>query len=191
MAKTYKGVISHFNKAPNEVRDYFPDFTQLVEKYPWEVSVSYFFSRVEQAKHMTIYCGIVKLHWCDSALTRKMVNEEHMSRGRFKTLFKTVFGKNISESILRKLESGESVRDKIAHGKSWTQKEVRGGLVSSIDFSIEFNDFVQNIAGFRPFGNLKGFKGRAESLPKSTTKWVLQGMGINDKSANKANSADG
>ena len=187
MAKTYKGVISHFNAAPNDVKEYFPDFVELVEKYPWEVSVSYFFSRVEQAKHMTIYCGVVKKHWCDSALTKQMVNEEHMSRGRFKELFKTVFGKNISKPILEKLELGESMRDKIAHGKAWTQKEVREGLVNSIDFAIEFNDFVQATAGFRPFGNLKGFKGRAESLPKSTTRWVLQGMGINNKSANKAN----
>ena len=187
MAKTYKGVLSHFTKASKDVRDYFPDFPDLVEKYTWEVSVSYLFSRIEQAKHMTIYCGIVKKHWCNSEITRQLVNEEHMSRGRFKELFKTVFGKNIPKLILEKLEAGESMRDKIAHGKSWTQKEVREGLVSAIDFATKFNDFVQTEAGFRPFGDLRGFKGRAESLPKPTTRWVLQGMGIPKKSANKAN----
>ena len=187
MAKTYKGVINHFKKSPNEVQEYFPEFIDLVENYPWEVSVSYMFSKIEQAKHMTIYCGIVKNHWCESTLTRKMVNEEHMSRGRFKELFKTVFGKNISKTVLEKLEVGESMRDKIAHGKNWTQKEVREGLVSAIDFATKFNELVYNLAGFKPFGNLKGFKGRAESLPKETTRWVLLGMGINNKTANKAN----
>lgn len=185
VVKTYKGVIHHFNDAPDDVKDYFPNFVELVENYPWDVSVSYFFSRIEQAKHMVIYCGIVKLHWCESTLTRTMVDKEHMSRGRFKELYKTVFGKNIKSEIIIKLENGEKARDKIAHGKNWTEKEVREGLVSAIDFASEFNDFVQEDAGFRPFGSLKGFKGRAESLPKSTTRWVLQGMGIPKQSANK------
>jgi hypothetical protein len=187
VAKTYKEVLNHFNNAPSDVREYFPDFPELVERYTLEVSVSYLFSRIEQAKHMTIYCGIVKKHWCNSALTKQMVNEEYMSRGRFKELFKIVFGKNVSKRILEKLEVGESMRDKITHGKPWTPKEVREGLVSAIDFATEFNEFIQNSAGFRPFGSLQGFKGRAESLPKSTTRWVLQGMSIPKKSANKAN----
>ena len=62
MAKTYKSVIHHFQAAPERVQNYFPDFVQLVDQYDWEVSVSYVFSRIEQAKRMKIYCGIVKLH---------------------------------------------------------------------------------------------------------------------------------
>jgi hypothetical protein len=179
MAKTYLGVIAEFDRLPKEIRDYFPEFTDLVETYPWEVSVNYMFSKIEQAKHMTIYCGIVKKHWCESTLTRKMVNEEYMSRGRFKELFKTVFGRKISKSVLEKLEVGESIRDKIAHGKNWSEKEAREGLMSTMAFAKEFNEFVFHLGGFKPFGKLKGFKGRAESLPKETTRWVLLGMGIN------------
>jgi len=40
------------------------------------------------------------------------------------------------------------------------------------------NEFVFQIAGFKPFGSLKGFKGRAEPLDKATTKWLLKGMKI-------------
>jgi hypothetical protein len=178
MAKTYLGVITHFETLPEEVQDYFPEFTDLVETYPWEVSVNYMFSKIEQAKHMTIYCGIVKKHWCEATLTRKMVNEEYMSRNRFKELFRTVFGRNIPKTILENLKVGESMRDKIAHGKYWTEKEVREGLVSAMTFAKEFNELVSHLGGFKPFGNLKGFKGRAESLPKETTRWVLLGMGI-------------
>lgn len=169
---------------PAQIQEYFPDFIELVEKYPWEVSVSYVFSRIELAKHMTIYCGIVKLHWCEAQLTRKAIDEEHMSRGRFKELFHTVFGERIPHDLLMKLEGGEKIRDKIAHGKNWEAKDVRESLVNVLTFAADFNEFVYKHGAFRPFGNLKGFKGRAESIHKSTTSWVLRGMGIPRKNNN-------
>jgi len=184
MTKTYKGVIQHFEAAPERVRDYFPKLVELIERYPWEVSVSYIFSRVEQAKRMTIYCGILKLHWCEKSLTWKLVNEDHLARKRFRDLFRVVFGRKIPDNLISKLEKGEAVRDKIAHGMKWEQKEVREGLTAIIDFAKEFNEFVAAIpeAGFQPFGNLRGFKGRKEPLTKETTRWVLRGMGIPQKS---------
>ncbi len=178
MAKTYKSVIHHFQAAPERVQNYFPDFVQLVDQYDWEVSVSYVFSRIEQAKRMTIYCGIVKLHWCESTLTWKLVSEDHMARSRFRELFKIVFGRKIPDDLITKLEKGEAVRDKIAHGMKWTPKEAREGLTSVIDFATEFNDCVFHHAGFRPFGDLRGYKGRREPLTKATTRWILRGMGI-------------
>lgn len=47
-----------------------------------------------------------------------------------------------------------------------------------LDYATGFNDFVYGIAGLRPFGQLKGFKGRAASLEKSTSRWVLRGVGF-------------
>ncbi len=184
MAKTYIGVIRHFQAAPEGVQNYFPDFVQLVEQYDWEVPVSYVFSRIEQAKRMTIYCGIVKLHWCESTLTWKLVSEDHMARGRFRELFRTVFGQKIPDEILAKLEKGEKVRDKIAHGVKWTPKEARECLTSVVDFATEFNECVFRRAGFRPFGDLRGYKGRKEPLSKDTTRWILRGMGIPQRNEN-------
>ena len=181
MPKTYKAVINHYNTTPKSVREYFSDFVELVENYDWEISVSYVFSRIEQAKRMTIYCGIVKMHWCESKLTWKLVSEDHMARGRFKDLFKIVFGKKMPDELAAKLEKGENVRDKIAHGMNWTEKEAREGLTAVLDFATEFNEFVSSLGGFRPFGNLRRYKGRKEPLPISTTKWVLRGMGIPQK----------
>ena len=181
MAKTYKGVIQHYQAAPEGVRNYFPDFVELVERYNWEVPISYVFSRIEQARRITIYCGIVKLHWCESTLTWKLVSEDHMARGRFRELFKIVFGRKIPDDLMTKLEKGEDVRDKIAHGMKWTPKEAREGLTSVLDFATEFNDFVYQLAGFRPFGDLRGYKGRKEPLTKTTTRWILRGMGIPQK----------
>jgi len=178
----YKQVLSHFNAKPNEVRDYFLPFPKLLQDYPLDVAVSYVFSRVEVAKHSTIYCGIVKLHWTDSSLTSELVDIDHMSRGRFRDLFKMVFGKPLDGNLWEKLQEAEYVRDKIAHGKQWTTAQARKALIDIFDFAEGFNVFVYELAGFKSFGDLRGFKGRKESLSKETTRWVLKGMGIPAKS---------
>jgi hypothetical protein len=181
MDNSYVGVIKHYQSAPDRVQSYFPSFVSLVEGYDWEVSVSYVFSRIEQAKRMTIYCGITKLHWAESSLTWKHVIEDYMSRARFYELFKIVFGKKIPDKIHDKLEAAEDVRDKIAHGMRWSPADARVAMIRVIDFATEFNEFVNDAAGFQPFGDLRGYKGRKEPLTKATTRWVLRGMGIPKK----------
>ena len=88
-----------------------------MEKYPWDVSVSYVFAKVEAIKHSTIYCGIVKLHWTGSGITKDLVYKDHMSRGRFRDLFEVVFRKPIMKDLLAKLSEAEAFRGKVAHGK--------------------------------------------------------------------------
>jgi hypothetical protein len=178
----YNQVLAHFDKKSQEVKQYFPAFRKLVEGYPWDVSVSYVFARIEAAKHMTIYCGIVKLHWTDSTLTRELVDKDHMSRGRFRELFKVVFGKPIDVALQKKLGEAEAIRDRIVHGKQWSDAQARTALIDIFDFAEGFNAFTLALAGFKPFGgDLRGFKGRKEPLPKETTRWVLKGMGIPSK----------
>lgn len=177
----YKQVLTHFKAKAKEIQEYFPAFSELVEDYSWDVSVSYVFSRVEAAKHGAIYCGIVKLHWTDSTLTRELVDKDHMSRGRFRELFKIVYGKPIDEELVKKLSEAEVIRDKIAHGKRWTDEQARTALKDIFDFAEGFNAFTQELASIKPFGDLRGFKGRKESLPKETTRWILKGMGIPGK----------
>lgn len=180
MASTYKGVIRHYQGLPSHIQDYFSNLVDLVEGYRdnWEVPISYVFSRLEQAKRRTLYCGIVKLHWCEATLTWTLVNEDHLSRQRFFDLFEVVFGKKIPDRLVQKLKKGEQVRDRIAHGMEWTPAEARSALVVVMEFANEFDKLVVNKAGFHPFGDLRGFKGRAEPLTTDTTRWVLKGMGI-------------
>jgi hypothetical protein len=85
----------------------------------------------------------VKRHWCDSRLTWQLVSEDHMQRARFKNLFNVVFGEKIPDELVAKLERGEKVRDKIAHGQGWQAKEARLGLCSTFEFAAGFNDFVR------------------------------------------------
>ena len=101
-----------------------------------------------------------------------------MSRSRFIELFKIVFNRQIVPNLRATLERGEPVRDRIVHGKHWTQAEARKCLVDAFEFARGFNEFVYSIARFRPFSDLRGFKGRKQSLSKQTTRWVLRGMGF-------------
>jgi hypothetical protein len=78
-------------------------------------------------------------------------------------------GKNITR---------EDVRDKISYGMSWSAADARVALTNVVDFADEVNAFVSREAGFQLFGDLRGYKGRAEPQTKATTRWILRGMGI-------------
>lgn len=178
MPANYKQLIALYDQKPKAIRTYFEDFPSLVEDYNWRVVVAYVFSRIEAVKHTTLYCGIVKLHHTDAALTWDMLNKDHMSRGRFKELFSIVFGKAIDKQILDQLASAERIRDRAVHGKQLSSADARVGIRDALNFCEAFNDFVSDLAGFRPFCDLRGFSGRREKLSKDTTRWVLRGMGI-------------
>ncbi len=176
--RTWKGVVQQFNQADSDIQAYFPHLPSLIEQYPWDVSLAYAFTRIELMKHMTIYCGIVKLYRADGDVAWKALEGEHISRKQFKALFEKVFGQPIKDSVLQKLEEAEKVRDKVIHGKQPNDSTIRKAMIDIIDFAERFNKFVDSIAGFRPFGNLRGFKGRARPLDKSATRWLLKGMGL-------------
>ena len=141
-------------------------------------ALSYASALLERAKHLTIYCGIVKLHRTDATLTRRIVDADHMSRGRFLELFETVYGAKVKASLVSRLEAIEDTRDKVLHGKNVSKADVRQAIVSTLEFATDFNAFVKSKAGLQPFGELRGFKGRAKPLSKPTTRWVLRGMGF-------------
>ena len=135
------------------------------------------FSRLEQAHRMTLYCGIVKLHKADGMLVRQSLNDFDLTRKGFREMMPIVFGKKAPQCMER-LKKAEEVRDKVLHGKEATEKELREAISNILGYAIEMNDWVYQAAGVRPFGDKRGFKGRAEALDKSTTRWILKGMGL-------------
>lgn len=177
---TWKSVVAHYNKMPDDIQSYFNAVPGLARDYPWEVSLSYQFGRVELAHNMTLYCGVVKLHEVDSSLARRAVEAHHITRARFADLFETIFGKKFRNSITKKLDEASNARNKVLHGKATTPAELRLAVVDVLDYAVEFNDFVQKLGGFRPFGDLRGFKGRAKPLAMSTSRWVLRGVGFSE-----------
>ena len=173
-----KGILNQYDRLPDEIKKYFGHFPKLAEEFPWDVSISYLFSLVELAHNMTIYCGVVKLHRVDSALARTAVDNFHMTRSGFKDLYETILGRPLKKSIADKIAESEEVRDRILHGKSVSQENKRKAVSGVLKYAEEFNAEMYNIAGFKPFGSLQGFKGRAKPLDKSTSRWILKGIGL-------------
>ena len=176
--KKSPGIVKEFEKCSTEVKAYFVHFPSLAKEYPWDVVIAYLFSRVELAQNMTIYCGCVKCHKVDSSLAWTAIDNQHLTRKDFKDFYKAIFGKNISKNLESKLEFAEKVRDKIMHGKRVSEDDKRQAVIDVFKYADEFNTEVQNVAQFRPFKSLKGFKGRGKSLDKSTSRWVLKGIGF-------------
>ncbi|WP_162516190.1 hypothetical protein, partial [Aeromonas veronii] len=99
------------------------------------------------------------------------------SRG-FKEIYKNVFGQAIRDITVNKLSEAEVVRDKVIHGKQVSDAELREAIADVLEYAELLNDEVSSVASFKPFGNMKGFKGRADSLDNRTTKWLMKGMGF-------------
>ena len=175
---TWRGVRKRLLEAPEDVQWYFQPVGELIENYPWEVSLSYMFARLERAHLMALYCGVVKLHGVDSKLAREGVNAFENRPEAFRTLYKDIFGKNIPKGLVATLERAQNVRNNILHGKDVTQEDFRKAIISVIEYAGEFNERCYELGGFRPFGRLQGFRGAGASLDKSTSRWVLKGIGL-------------
>jgi hypothetical protein len=174
--KARAGLLKRFNSAPKEVRDYFTHLPKLVAGFPLDVVLSYVFSQVELAQNMTLYCGIVKIRKAESTLARSAIDAHHMTRADFREKFSVVFGKTIPSSIVDVLTKAEKIRDRVMHGKNTSDSDKRNAVANVLEYAEKLNKHVQGVASFRPFGDLRGFKGAARSLDKSTTRWMLKGM---------------
>lgn len=171
-------MLNRYKSAPAPVQKYFIHLPMLLADFPLDVSLSYLFSQVELAQNMTLYCGIVKRHRAERSLVRTAIDTHRMTRSDFTEKFAIVFGKQIPAPISDVLHEAEAIRDRVMHGKSTEEKDKRKALVNVIEYAQGLNDFIATLVAFRPFGELRGFKGRAKSLDKSTTRWVLKGMGF-------------
>jgi len=172
------GIIKLFSNMPESLREYLLHFPSLARNYPWDVSISYLFSQTELAQNMTIYGGVVKLHRVDASIAKSTVNSHHMTRDRFRELYKITIDKSIHVDTIAKVKGAEKIRDRILHGKTVSDSDKRKAVVYILEYANLLNEQVFEDAGFRPFGSMQGFKGRATSLDKSTSKWVLTGMGL-------------
>ena len=175
---SYRAVIKRHSSAPEEVRDYFTHLPALVQTYPYDVCLAYMFIRVERAQNKTLYCGVVKLHAADATVASSVIQKQHITRQSFLDLFKNVFGQPLDPADAKHLRFAERIRDQTVHGKNVTDANFRKALVEILDYAESFNTSVSNIAGFKPFGDLRGFKGRGTSLEKGTTRWLLKGLGF-------------
>jgi AraC-like DNA-binding protein len=179
---SWRGVVKRYNNTSKEVQAYFANVPTLIEQFDWEVPLGFMFTRVEKAHNTMLYCGAVKRHRANTEVARNFVDRHHMTRREFRRLFKNVFGKPIKPPLQRMIEEAEAVRDKVVHGKRISAAEQRKAIVRVLEYSEAMNDLVCEIAGFKPFTNdLRGFKGRRAALDKSTTTWLMRGLGFGQK----------
>ncbi len=181
--KSRPGVLRSFGKMPEEIGEYFKHFFKLTkDNFPWDVVIVYLFSRVELAHNMTIYCGVVKCHKVNSSLARKAVETHHMTRKEFQEKFKVIFGKEVPRNVAKYIKFPEGIRDKILHGKPASEADKRKAVFELLIYAKKFNEALNRIAGFKPFGSLQGFAGGSQPLNKETSRWVLKGMGFSSLS---------
>lgn len=177
---SWRGIVNIYNKCPKEVRDYFAHLPSLAENYPWDVCISYMFSLVEMAQNNILYCGMVKLHKVNGQLARIAVDGHPLYRDDFKKFYKAIFDRKPKQATFAKFEEAAEIRDKILHGKKVSEKDKRKAVVDILKLSELLNNDISQLAGFKPFGNLRGYKGAGKPLDKSTSRWVLKGIGFNN-----------
>jgi hypothetical protein len=177
-APSYKALIKKFDSCPQEVKDYLTHFRDLTTKHLYQVCLAYLFLRTELAQNRTLYCGVVKLHHAHTNIAESAIDTQHLTRDRFLEIYERVFGERLPDAISGKLKQAEKIRDKVVHGKIVSDPEMREAIHDVLEYAILMNDHLESKAGFKPFGDLRGFKGRGTPLEKSTTRWVLKGMGF-------------
>jgi hypothetical protein len=175
---SYKGVLRHYESTGPNVRWYFSQLPVLIPAASYEVALAYVFLKTEMAHNRCLYCGVVKRHRADATVAASIVNSQHMTRGCFLELYENVFGCAVETATLAKIKEAEGIRDHVVHGKQVKDPTLRKAITDVLDYASLMNADLKAIAGFEPFGDLRGFKGRAQPLDRSTTKWLLKGMGF-------------
>jgi len=177
--KSKPGLLACFNGLPPDVRRYFEHLPALIESLPLDVALSYVFARVELAHNMALYCGITKLHRASSEMAYHAVQKHHMTRAEFRAKYAVIYGNEITDVVANLLTHAEGVRDHVMHGKSATDDQKRNAIANVLRYAVGFNECTVALHGPKPFGDLRGYKGAAQALDKSTTRWMLKGMGFN------------
>lgn len=182
IAASRRGLRNLYNRLPVEVQGLFGELPVLLDgDLSLDIALAYVFFRVEQGQHLTLYCGARKLHKTESTLTWQALDGHHMTRDEFRSLFKTVYGFPVDGDTLDCIARAEAIRDRVMHGKKATDAEKREAISRVLQYAAMMNELVavKKRLGFRPFsGNLRGVVGRLDHLDKSTTRWILKGMGF-------------
>ena len=183
IAKSRRGLRNLYDSLPVEVRGFFAEIPGLLDsKASFDIILAYVFFRMEQGQHQTLYCGARKLHKTESSLTWQALNVHHMTRDSFLDMFKTIFGFTVDATTMKCIAKAENIRDRVMHGKRVSDADGREAISRVLQYAHRMNYLIadQKHVGFRPFvHDLRGFTGRLESLDKSTTRWILKGMGFN------------
>jgi hypothetical protein len=172
----WKGVRDVFAAAHPDIRSFFDEYPGLLGKFSWATCMAYIFTKIEQGHRLALYCGVVKLHGVDPDMAWDAVQRWEMTRAGFRQHFEEVLQTKFPHDLGEVLEEAEGIRDKVIHGYEVADVEHRRGAVRTLDYANGFRSLVETSAGFSPYGDLRGFTGRAQKLPKATSRLVLKGL---------------
>ena len=174
------GLKNVYSSMPDEVRSFFVDLPALIDsKFSLDIALAYMFFRIELGQRQMLYYGARKLHRTETQLTWKAIDLHHFTRKEIKDKFKTIYGFRISNTADQYIADAEKVRDKLMHGIKPTEKELREAICRAMYYVKEINELVAKKYDFYPIsGYQRGISGRSKPLDKSTTKWILMGMGF-------------
>ena len=159
--KSYKGILIEYQSLPENIQKYFEYLPELI-KGDYEIAIAYLFFKIEQGQNRLLYGGAVKLFAADIEVARNIVNYHHLTRDGFKQIYKNIFNKPLPDSIIKQLK----------------EAEIRKAINDFLIYAKLVNEEIKNIASFEPFGDMRGFKGRKESLSKDVTHFLLKGLGF-------------
>ena len=162
---------------PENIQKYFEYLPELI-KGDYEIAIAYLFFKIEQGQNRLLYGGAVKLFAADIEVARNIVNYHHLTRDGFKQIYKNIFNKSLPDSIIKQLKEAEKTRDKVVHGKQVKEDQLRQAITDCLIYAKLVNEEIKKIASFEPFGDMRGFKGRKESLSKDVTHFLLKGLGF-------------
>ncbi len=182
IVKSRPGLKNLYSSLSADVQAFFGDFPALVDSaFSLDILLAYVFFRMEYGQRLTLYCGARKLHKTESSLTWCALDVQHITREDFRDLFSKIYGFPIDDTTSACIKDAEGIRDRLMHGRDLEESDKREAVSKALQYAERMNDLIERkkAHGLKPFsGDLRGFAGRGESLDKSTTRWILKGMGF-------------
>ena len=176
----YKAVKKIYDSLGDDIKSYFNQAEILLthEDIGLDVCLAYLFLRIEAVQNRALFGALSKLHRVDTKFARRLLNMQHITRDGYLSLFKNIFGHELSDETTKLLNTAKKVRDRLIHGKSVSEAELRTAIVDCFKYSIAFKEEIYKISKFSPFSDMRGVKGRGKSLSPTTSKWIMRGLGF-------------
>ncbi|MDU7463082.1 hypothetical protein [Haemophilus haemolyticus] len=179
--KSYKGILTKYQALPENIQKYFGHIPKLInDDYEYEIVIAYLFLKIEEGQNRLLYGGSVKCLGAEAEVATSIINYHHLKRNDFGKIYNNIFGCPLPENISKQLKKAENTRDRVVHGKKVKDDDLRDAIIDCFEYARLMNQEIATIAGFTPFGDMRGFKGRAESLNKNVTRILLKGVGFEE-----------
>ena len=177
----YAMVYNYYKSLPDIIQKHF-DLSVIIividDKNSLDVLIPYLFMKVEQAQRMILYAAMVKKYKIDKDLASGALDNLRIKRKDFRELYEILAGKPIDAETIEYAKDAEKFRDNILHGKTVKTEDKGRAACNIFTYSVLLNEQVDKDFGFEPFGNMTGFKGKVQSHDKTTSRWMLIGMGL-------------